>query len=358
MALLALVCLCLFAAVAWAEVPDAQDGKSQLIVPLQSGAYVVITTEAVPPSARETSTNFIEAEDKPNLIHRVFVDRKNELFFGYELLVEPLAKSRQFRVTVRPLSAEYLEQLRARPAFQKRQLHPSYNAAAFPATPQVVAEGDTFALDVLQNPRTGTKIVDVIKVTLDNPSLQEPSSERPPRDFTLEDIQLKVTNYKLRVNGETVYRSTGGGCAGALVWFSLRERGRFIFSLIPRAGYAFQKIGAIQHNKITFEWEGDRYEWESSLPVVGVGGNWNLWVLHDPDYNFDLFDQMNNRPDAARPNTSAQDEAMRQMKSRRPRAEFGAPAEQPQPKPATAPKPRVRVIIGAADEAEYLFPKL
>jgi hypothetical protein len=337
---------------------DAQDGKSQLIVPMQSGAFVRIRTEADPPSAQDATSNLLESEDKPNLLHRVFVDSKNELFFGYELLVEPVAATRQFRVTVRPLSEEYLQQLRARPAFQKRRLHPSYNAAAFSATPQLINDGDTFALDVLRNPRTGAKIVDVIQLTLKDPGLQEAESDRPPSDFALEDVQLKVTNYTLRVNGEIVKQRPSGGCAGALIWFALGERGRFILSLVPRPGYQFQKVGAVRHNTISFEWGGDTYEWESSLPVVGTGGNWNLWVLHDPDYSLDLFDRPAAAPPGESDKTFAQqhEEAVRQMKQRRTQAEFGAPPAEPEPKAANKTR-HVRVQIGAADGVEYLLPK-
>src|SRR3712207_9303029 len=82
---------------------DVQDGKSRIIVPMQSGAFVVIRTESLPPSAGEATSNLVESEDKPNLLHRVFVDSKNEMFFGYELLVERAAESRYFWVTVRAL---------------------------------------------------------------------------------------------------------------------------------------------------------------------------------------------------------------------------------------------------------------
>jgi hypothetical protein len=340
-----------------AKSSDAQDAKSQLIVPMQSGAFVRIRTEAVPPSAQDATSNLLESEDKPNLLHRVFVDSKNELFFGYELLVEPVEPARQFRITVRPLSEEYLQQLGARAAFQKRRLHPSYNAAAFSAAPQLVSDGDTFALDVLRNPRTGTKIVDIIQVTFNDPGLQEAESDRPPSDFALEDVQLKVSNYTLRVNGEVVKQRPSGGCAGALIWFALGERGRFILSLVPRSGYEFRKVGSVRHQTISFEWGGDTYEWESSLPVVGTGGNWNLWVLHDPDYSLDLFD-----PPAVRPGegdkTFAQqhEEAVRQMKQRRTQAEFGSTPAGLETKAADKTR-RVRVIIGAADGVDYLFPK-
>src|ERR1043165_8038077 len=64
-----------------AKSSDAQDAKSQLIVPMQSGAFVLIRTESVPSAAHDSTSNLVESEDKPNLIHRIFVDSKNELFF-------------------------------------------------------------------------------------------------------------------------------------------------------------------------------------------------------------------------------------------------------------------------------------
>ena len=336
---------------------DTQDGKSRLIVPMQSGAFVVIRTESTQPSPGDAASTLVESEERANLIRRVFVDSKNELFFGYELVVERVAATRQFRVTVRPLSDEYLAQLRARRVFQNRQLHPSYNAAAFSTAPQLIGDGDTFAIDVLQSARTGAKIVDVITVSLDDPSQQEPVTARPPRDFKVEDVQLKVTNYKLKVNGETVHRNTGG-CAGALVWFAVGGRGRFVLSLVPHPGHDFRKVGSVRHNTISFEWDGDRYEWESGLPVVGTGGNWNVWVLHDPDYKLDLFD----RPASAaapQPAPSQYDEAVRSMKRRRTQAELGAPSapEQTPPPPQSGAARRARVVIGSADGVEYLFPK-
>jgi hypothetical protein len=354
----ALLLLCLAAptrAFADGATRDAgQDGKSRLIVPMQSGAFVVIRTESAPPTAGDATSDLVESEDKPNLIHRVFVDSGNGLFFGYELLVERAAESRYFWVTVRALSEDYLRELRERPSFRGRRLHPGYNATAFPASPQLLRDGDTFALDVFQNQRTGTKIVDIIQVSLTDPSQRAASAE--PRDFAPEDVQLKVSDYKLKVNGETVYRSTGG-CAGAVIWFSLGDRGRFVFSLVERPGFAFQKVGAVRNNTVAFEWGGDKYEWESSLPVVAAGGNWNLWVLHDPDYRIDLFEQTTAPAAAENEKTLAQKaaDAERRLKQRNTQAEYGAPSAQGA-QPSRRAR-RTRVVIGSADGVEQLFPR-
>ncbi|MFL6332690.1 MAG: hypothetical protein ACJ754_05020 [Pyrinomonadaceae bacterium] len=338
-----------------ANLADTQDGKSRIIVTMQSGAFIAIRTESAPPSDGEATSDLVESEDKPNLLHRVFVDRKNELFFGYELLVERAAESRYFWVTVRALSEDYLRELSARPAFRGRRLHPSYNATAFPASPQFLRDGDTFALDVFQNPRTGTKIVDVIQVSLHDPSVRQAASEEP-RDFSPQDVQLKVSDYRLKVNGETVYRSTGG-CAGAVIWFSLGDRGRFVFSLVERPGYQFQKVGAVRNNVVSFEWSGDKYEWESSLPVVGTDGNWNVWVLHDPDYKLDLFEQPVPPPasDADKSLAQKADAAARRLRQRNTQTEYGAPSAERTQQPARTR--RTRVVIGSADSIEQIFPR-
>src|SRR5215212_1976252 len=350
-----LLLLCLAAPAGAAEgVPatanpaGTQDGRSRLIVPMRSGAFVVIRTESAPSPAGEATSDLVESEDKPNLLRRVFVDRKNELFFGYELLVERAAESRYFWVTVRALGEDYLRELRERPAFRGRRLHPGYNATAFPASPQFLRDGDTFALDVFQNPRTGTKIVDVIQVSLNDPSLRQAAADEP-HDFSPQEAQLKVSDYKLKVNGETVYHSTGG-CAGAVIWFSLGDRGRFVFSLVERPGFQFQKVGAVRNNTLAFEWDGDKYEWESSRAVVGTGGNWNLWVLHDPDYKLDLFEQPVAPTDASADKSLTQKaaEAERRRRQRGTQAEYGAPSAQETPPPPKSAR-RTRVIIGSAD---------
>ena len=350
-AALCLLLLLLAALPALAAVDGGADNKSQVIVPLQSGAFVVFSTESVPAGASEAA-GFIESEERPNHIHRVFVDRKGELFFGYELLVEPVAGVKQFRVSVRPLSADYIQRLLARPAFRQSRLHPSYNPAAFDARPQLVGDGDTFALDVLRNPRTGTKIVDVVTVSFDDPRLQvAPESALPARDFTVEDVQMRVTGYRLFVDGEQVSRSTSG-CAGSLVWFSLTGRGRFVFSLVPRPGYDFRKVGSVSHDRVAFEWEGARFEWVSSLPIVPGGGNWNLWVWHDAEYSYDLFDgdPAGDEAAAAPAGVAGTVERLKRQRSR----PALTPAEPGAPRAAAR---RPRVAIGAADRMEGLLPQ-
>ena len=159
----------------------------------------------------------------------------------------------------------------------------------------LIEDGGMFALDVLVNPQTGVKIVDVIRVSSEAKAMTsakelQPMKElQPARDFSPDAVELSVKDFKFLINEQTVLGAENpvrGGVSGSIIWLYLPGRGRFIFSIMPREGYDFQKIGTIQNNKISFQIAGDRYEWISSATVFGgAGSSWNLWVLHDPDYS-------------------------------------------------------------------------
>lgn len=359
----------------------AQDGKKQqqLVIPMKGGYFVAFTTDADPSNARALSSSFAEASLQSQTIRRVFVDSGSDFFFGYDLLVEPVGGKKEFRVSVRPLGPEDEKELCTRSSFRTRRMHPDYNAAglARSSAPQVIEDGDAFALDVLVNPQTGGKIIDVVQVSFDQSKLREaPVSESPPRDYTLADVELNISNYKLLVNGEMVAGAKRtGGCAGPLVWFHLPGKGRFIFSLMPHAGYDFRKVASIEHNKISFDWDGTHYEWFSSSPIIGSGGNWNLWVSRDADYIPELYDPPQAQatlPAAATTTTTTQQpeakaqaaakmnfdaEAQRNAKSRKqvlierePAISGGGAAANQSPR-------RIRIVIGAADRIENILPK-
>jgi hypothetical protein len=362
-------CCCLVAVLflfATTFVGAAQEGsKGQTIVAMKGGFFVAFSTAPGTSAAGANgwSTTFAEAYFESNTIRRVFIDSGGSLYFGYTLVVEPLASSQKFRVSVRPLSQEDEEELRARRAFQTRSIHPSYNAAGLSrsSAPQEVADGDTFALDVLVNPKTGEKITDFVTVSTDESRLKgAAASDTAPRDFTLEDVEMKMINYQLLINGELVAGGKkSGACAGPIIWFHLPERGRFIFSLAPHAGYDFKKIGTIERTKVKFTLGGERYEWISDVPVVSTSGNWNLYVLHDPKYIPDSFFLGVNGAAKGENRASsymAEVERALRLPKKAAGAGFGNPSgsqKEAEPNKSTG----VRLIIGAASRVENLLPK-
>jgi hypothetical protein len=180
--------------------------------------------------------------------------------------------------------------------------------------PQIVQRGDTLALDVLVNPQTGVKVIDMVKITTSSGNQTTVSSgsgyaratstttvttasnnqtastggSLTANDFTVDAVELKMTSSQLLLNGEKIFggeRDNRLGVKGALIWFYLADKGRFILSLTPRPGYDFQKIGTIENNRIIFTIKNDTYEWISDAPIVaGTDGRWNLWVLHEPGF--------------------------------------------------------------------------
>jgi hypothetical protein len=153
---------------------------------------------------------------------------------------------------------------------------------------------------------------------------------------------------------------SANGCAGALLWFYVQDRGRFIFSLVPRAGYEFQKVGVIEDNRIEFTIGGNTYEWLSSSPILAGGGTWNLWVLHDPQYA-PIFGS-----DPALPEKKSVwqkvDEAVNTgqvsgvgVRNQKQTTLLGNKPSQPTPSAPLIKRPRV--MVGGADRIENLWPK-
>jgi hypothetical protein len=367
--------------VAFGAYAPAQDGKGQQIVRLKGGGFVAFKTTTEPLSKEEFS--FSSAEIDSNIVHRVLIDKSGTFYFGYDLEVEPLLAARQFQVRVLPLSREFEEQLRARKNFKAKPVGPDSKLSRIlqSSKMETLGDGDAVALDVLVNPDTQVKIVDLISVSYDYLALnQEPVSDAPARDYTLSDVELEVSSYRLLINGELVTgnRPTGG-CRGAIIWFYIPGKGRFIFSLSPHEGYDFRKSGSIEHNKIVFNVGSDRYEWVSNGPIVGSGGNWNLWVLQDPSYvsEFITPDEpatdvgttakenlpLTLRPEpkttagAANPKAEAFDQVSSEESKEPKQSKISKLASAASAIATSPPRRLLRLIFGAADRIESLLPR-
>ncbi|MGI9105625.1 MAG: hypothetical protein ACR2G4_05190 [Pyrinomonadaceae bacterium] len=372
LALLLLLLLLLCGLVpAWAQNGARQ--ISQLVLPLHDEGFIAFKIEAAPVEAPRASLNLDEIQSAltpqvlladGHVVHRLLINAAGNFVFGYDLVVEPVAATKQFKVSVKPLSAEFERQLIARQPAAADGATSNVSTLSRAADAQVIEDGDAFALDLLVNAQTGVKIVDIVKVSFDRAKLWSAPRGLPLSDFTLGNVELAVRDYKLTLNGELV--GGGGkparGCAGALVWFYVPERGRFIFSLFPREGYDFQKVGVIESNKISFTAaSGDVYEWTSSAPIVGnSGSNWNLWVLHDADYVSDfaspeqIVEGVEAKSGAGAQGSAAdwlRNPLARLQRDRRVDYETGNANKT---KRTTG---RTRVLVGGADRIENLLPK-
>ena len=356
-----------------AQKDETAERAGQFVMPLHGEGFIAFRIEAAPTGTPGTKVNLrqIQAALTPqvlladnHVVHRVLVDAEGSFVFGYDLVVEPVAPTKQFRVSVKPLSADFEAQLRARQsataAAGANRAPPNVSTLPRSGDAQLIDDGDAFALDLLVNAQTGVKIVDVVKVSFDRAKLWSAPPRRsvPLRDFTLGNVELAMRDYKLTINGELVGggQKPGRGFAGALVWFYVPTRGRFIVSLMPHEGYDFQKVGRIENNKISFKLGGDLYEWSSSAPVVGTGGNWNLWVLHDAGYvsDFASSEQITEGREEKSSSPEWLQDPLVRLRREQQRVEFETRANDKAKRNASK---RPRVLVGGADRIENLLPK-
>jgi hypothetical protein len=346
-----------------------EDTGRNLVVSLPDGGFVGFKSHTaaidMPNSSaavRELWTDFKTQAfaDENHIIHRLLSDANGKYVFGYDLVIEAVRPSKTFNIAVKPLDPEIENKLLASNAET-----PPARIATLPqiAEPQILDDGDSFTLDLLVNDKTGVKIVDVVRVSFDRSDLWKENPRTLPRDFTLDAVALRVINFRLLVDGNLVGKGKPGtDFAGALLWCYVEDAGRFIFSLVPREGYEFQKVGVITDNRIEFTLGGRHYEWLSSAPILPTGGVWNLWVLHDPKYlpfgSQEIRRQEKSRLDKLDDSIKAAQAKAAGIRRSTPTTFGKQPETQESVDEANQrSNKRFKVMVGAADRMENLWPK-
>ncbi|MGI8554752.1 MAG: hypothetical protein ACR2LT_00110 [Pyrinomonadaceae bacterium] len=243
-----------------------------------NGITVATATKITPKNPpKPLFSSYDTAAADGNIIYRILKDDKNKIYFGYDLEVKEAGETGKYTVFIKPLSSESAKKSAGVEGYKSNILHKYPDAFE-------VNEGDTIALDVMENPNTKEKVVDYIKIFYKPAPFTDFFAERIPiRDFTINDVELKLTKFEVFADNQSILKS-GSSAGGANLTLYLKGKGQFIFSLFPRAGYDLQKIGAIEGNKILFKYNGVDYKIVSGEPIIGIGGHWNLWVLHNSNY--------------------------------------------------------------------------
>lgn len=229
--------------------------------------------------------------------HRVLWHEGNHLFFGYDLAVERADSSNSCRVTISPLSLTFPEFLEFISSLRRStEIDPkSYQSLFLPTypMPQIVRARDTIALDLLVSPDGKQKVVDYIQVsckeseagTSTDSSPGKTSQEHtpsPPRDFSAQDLELRLVDPELKVNDRLI-ESAGlhGESTGNVLWLYVPGKGRFLLSLVPYREQGFRRAGTLHGSEISFQHGADRYRVRSTEPLFRSGQVWNLYVRAD-----------------------------------------------------------------------------
>ncbi len=237
---------------------------------LSNGVSVSVSGEVTSDGGEVTNAAYFtgRAEATGNTIHRSFPDSAGRVYFGYDIIVEKLDTDRM-RVSVRPLSTA-----------------PGTQFFAQPPAPRLVSDGDKVELDVMEYHIGRAKVMDRFLFSTRGKPEAKPEASAPPRDLTIGDIWLQVSNYVIRRNGVPI-ESAGHSFGGNVLIASLPGDGAVALSLVPTPGYDFKKVAVADNDRIVFSIGNSRYEWISSKPIIQYGGTWNVWMYHDPSIRTD-----------------------------------------------------------------------
>ncbi|MGH9852943.1 MAG: hypothetical protein ACREBD_24160 [Blastocatellia bacterium] len=225
--------------------------------------------------------------DEQNSIACVLINPSTGKFIGYLLTIERLPEPAKLKITIKPAEDDSTSEMTvAQVAKYLEAIWPTKRGYSFTSPPSYPEPIVINITDVIKIPlwvNAGTEwgvIGDQIRFTI-----AKDSPPGPPKDFTLDDVKFKLSDFRLIINGE-VRSGEGKGLSleGPHPSFFVPGKGIFILSIRPRDGANLQKIGVAEGNKISFSYGGDKYEWVSSEPVIAQGGRWNIWVLLDTDY--------------------------------------------------------------------------
>lgn len=209
--------------------------------------------------------------------HQAFINETNKTYTGYDLEVIPQEDLTKFKILIKPLSITSDSWM-----FKGQK----FTFIPLPKYPDeiMIDDGDIITLDIFENPKTKEKITDFVLVTRSKSTGPRFASKHIPEDFTLDDVELQINKYEIKIDDKSVYKSGGGGGSGGNIAIYLPGKGRFIMSPFSREGYPFQKIGTITNNELTFSYGGEDYKIISQSPILGRGGKWHCWILFEPNY--------------------------------------------------------------------------
>jgi hypothetical protein len=219
----------------------------------------------------------------------------------YEVRVKPLEDRRRFEVTLLPGSPT------AQQAKDWNIDLGRVEAATFLSKypkPLTINNGDTLAIEVLGNARTGAKLVDYFLIS-DGPfpdgfALAERNSGVEavhPRPLSISDIELSIFRFEVRRNAQSIYKSEGG-MRGRFIWLDVPGVGRFILTLEPKAeANGFESTAYVSGQQIVFSHGGNRYEIATKEPIIPASGTFSLWLRCDPTFSYPSINPFNKSND-------------------------------------------------------------
>ena len=239
--------------------------------------------------------------------HRYFFDSGAQIYFGYDLTIQPDAQPGSYRLTFYDLSATPIDFVidpfgAPDPSRWKR--------LPMPLVPrgEVLRAGESLDVTVSVDAKTGEAAVDSVTL-LDTTGtipqgvhLQPFVSVGPPplvptafgdaREFSVGDAELSVQHAVFFLNGRVQsFLGAMRPISGPLLWLYVPSHGRYVLSLIPRAELGFVKGGEVRGGRVTFQTGNEQVRLECPTPVAQGDGTYVLYLFHDAEWKPTARDQ-------------------------------------------------------------------
>ena len=200
-----------------------------------------------------TGSTDIEREPGKATIHRFVRDNFRNLYITYTMTFEPIAKTDTYRVTLSDSTVPY-------------------------PVPQILRDGETIALTLAVDARTGRRLVDYIRVGTGG----MPSRGAVSRDVYAEDAELTIAQPRLRTNGvEQKGASPSGKVSAPVVWVDIPGQGRYDLSFKPRADQGFERAGEVAENSLVFSLGGNIFRIDCADRIATGSGTYNIYARRD-----------------------------------------------------------------------------
>lgn len=202
-----------------------------------------------------TGATGIERAPGKATIHRFVRDNFRNLYFTYAMTFEPIAKTDTFQVTFTDSAVPY-------------------------PVPQILRDGETIALTLAADARTGRRLTDYIRVGTGVMHSRAAIS----RDVYADDAELTITRPRLRTNGvEQQAANLPAKLSAPVVWVDIPGQGRYDLSFKPRAAEGFERAGEVAGNSLEFSMGGNIFRLDCADRIATGSGTYNIYARKEPD---------------------------------------------------------------------------
>jgi hypothetical protein len=286
---------------------------------LNNGVTVAVITKTIPPVSNIKTENLfpmLMTNVEETQVWRTILDKKNRLKYEYNIEIEAEYGSDNFKVRFKAgnLLSTLTERLeRGIKSLKETQTqenqkssqqaiigfgelasdYKTYKNTSLPKYPDElsVKDGDTIVLDILEDPQTGTKVQDFIRITREVKQNGYFWDLAETRAFSLNDVQFNLSEYQIFA-GRTLINppdpdnprvpdDPGVSYRGGFAIF-YTPKGKYLLSPTPNERYGLVKTGVIENDKIILSESGVTYQIVSKVPILGKPGKWILWGKFKP----------------------------------------------------------------------------